>query len=148
MVTETIEHALPAASRLISLGPGAASSVDDIAPDFKRVLYALSELQSRADSMTSVIMSKMSIEDTRRGLAESHSLARLTWLATIFIPLSWVTGLFSMTDDLATMKDTFGWYFAAALPLTTFCLAFAWAASRGWFGFQAFRTRRIHVASR
>jgi hypothetical protein len=147
MVTETIEHALPAASRLTALGPGAASSVDDIAPDFKRIFYALSELQSRADNMTSVIMSKMSIEDTRRGLTESHSLARLTWLATIFIPLSWVTGLFSMTDDLATMKETFGWYFAAALPLTAFCLVFAWSASNGWFGLGAFKRQRTQVAS-
>ena len=141
MVTETLEHALPAASRLTSSGT-ARSPVDHIAPDFKRILYILNELQSRADSNVQLIMSKMSIEDTRRGLTESHSLARLTWLATIFIPLSWVTGLFSMTDDLATMKATFGWYFAAALPLTALCLAVAWTASKGWFGFQAIMRRR------
>lgn len=129
MVTETLEQALPAAARLTSLSlPHDNAENDafaDIIADYRRVLNALNELQARVDRLTSVVTSEISIEDSRRGLQENHNLARLTWLATTFIPLTFVSGLFSMQNDISTMKTTFGWYFAAALPLTLIILVVA-----------------------
>jgi len=122
MVTETLEQALPAAARLSSVAqPGTSAQNDgfqDIAAEYQRVLSALNELQARTDRLTSVVTSEMSIEDSRRGLQENHNLARLTWLATIFIPLTFVSGLFSMQNELPALKTTFGWYFCTAIPLT------------------------------
>jgi Mg2+ and Co2+ transporter CorA len=131
MVSETIDQALPAAIRLAEASKD-ESAVDDILPDFKRVRTALNELQSRVDRLTDVVASEISTEDSRRGLEENHNLARLTWLATTFIPLTYVTGFFSMTDDIASLKETYGWYFAIAIPLSLITMVIAGGVGKGW----------------
>lgn len=94
------------------------SSTNNIIADFKRVLNQMNELQGRTDRITSVLMAAISIEDSRH-------VAGLTWLATVFIPLSFIAGLFSMQPDITTLSYTFGWYFAAAVPLTAIALVLA-----------------------
>ncbi|KAF2653757.1 hypothetical protein K491DRAFT_602203 [Lophiostoma macrostomum CBS 122681] len=135
MVTEILEQDLPIAARLTSPAqmqnvPG--GNMDDILPDFERIMKSLNELQDRVDRLSSIVTSEISIEDSRHSLEENHNLARLTWLATTFIPLSFVTGLFSMTDDLGSMAATFGWYFLAAVPLTIICMIVAARVGKSW----------------
>lgn len=112
MVTDTLEQALPAAARLAT-----SSDLRHITADFQRILRILNEHQFHLDRLTSFMTSDISIEEARRGQQENKNLARLSWPTTIFLPLTFVSGLFSMQGDLATLKSTFGWYFAAALPL-------------------------------
>jgi Mg2+ and Co2+ transporter CorA len=112
MVTETLEQALPAAARLTSRQPLTRTVVpqpsspmdrksiitdlnfdevvgyEDIIPDFKRILAAINDLQDRVDRLTDIVTAEISIEDTKRSLVETHNSARLTWLATVFVPLS------------------------------------------------------------
>lgn len=167
MVTETLDHALPAAARLTSpLHPlphantampnspftpttpllssarslltdtfvinfDDVSGFEDILPDFRRVLAAVNELQERVDRLTGIVTSEISIEDSRRGLEENHNMARLTWLATIFIPLTFISGLYSMNEDIVELKATYGWYFATAVPFTLIVMAVGWVAGGG-----------------
>jgi Mg2+ and Co2+ transporter CorA len=133
MVSETLDHALPAAKRLTAPPQGEDNPLDDIRPDFKHVSAKLDELQERVDRLTAVVASEISTEDSRRGLQENHNLAKLTWLATTFIPLSFVTGFFSMTGDIAGLKSTYGWYFVTAIPLTLIVMVIAGGVGRGWF---------------
>jgi Mg2+ and Co2+ transporter CorA len=88
------------------------------------------ELQSRTDRLTSVVITAISMEDSRRGPRESRNVSRLTWLAFVFIPLSSLTGVFSMQSDITTLRFTFAWYFASAVPVTPFTLSVALALSR------------------
>ena len=155
MIKETLEHALPAAARLTkpcsqpNIAPASPLSVkstlsnkfiidfdnlegfEDIVPDFKRVLAAVNELQERVDRLTSIVTSEISIEDSRRGLEENHNMARITWLATIFIPLTFVSGLYSMNESVAALKTTYGWYFLTAVPFTLIVMAIGWIAGGG-----------------
>lgn len=159
MVKETLEHALPAAARLttrapdpnasglptspVSISPKSPFSDDlvinfdkvdgfeDIVPDFRRILAAINELQERVDRLTGIVTSEISIEDSRRGLEENHNMARLTWLATIFIPMTFISGLYSMNESVADLKDTYGWYFLTALPFTLIVMAIGWVAGGG-----------------
>ncbi|KAF2272729.1 uncharacterized protein EI97DRAFT_385072 [Westerdykella ornata] len=133
MIKDTIDQAIPSAERLTATSKGGSISVNDILPDYERVHALLNELQERVDRLTTVVASEISTEDSRRGLQENHNLARLTWLATTFIPLSFVSGFFSMTDSLSGMKETFGWYFCVAVPLTIFVMVVAGGVGRGWF---------------
>jgi Mg2+ and Co2+ transporter CorA len=133
MIGETIDQALPAASRLTSSQKGEENAMDAILPDFKRVRSSLNELQNRVDRLTEVVASEISTEDSRRGLEENHNLARLTWLATTFIPLSFVTGFFSMTPEIAELRVTYGWYFVVAVPLTLVVMVIAGGVGQGWF---------------
>jgi len=104
---------------------------DDIVPDFRRVLAAVNELQERVDRLTSVVTSEISIEDSRRGLVENHNMARITWLATIFIPLTFISGLYSMNESVAALRTTYGWYFLTAIPFTLIVMAIGWVAGGG-----------------
>lgn len=74
---------------------------------------------------------------SRQSLAESRNHVRLTWLATVFIPLTFVTGFFSMNEDLGALSGISKTYFEAAVPIAVgsllialrgrdFVLGYAW----------------------
>jgi hypothetical protein len=139
MVEETLEEAVPTAARLtFEITPSPPDDTfEDIVVDFKRVLRTLTQLQSRVDRLQELGTAKMQLTAARQSLAESHDLARLTWLATIFIPLTFMSGLFSMTEDIGSMRGTFKTYFAAAVPVAVVSLVVArWgSAVVRWVGY-------------
>jgi hypothetical protein len=149
MVIDTLEQGLPAAARLTSRRPGASTTnsasspmdrrsimtelnfdelkgYEDIVPDFKRVLAAINDLQERVDRLTDIVVAEISIQDTQRSLIEAHNSARLTWLATIFVPLSLISSVYSMTEDISTLKHTVKWYFVTAIPTTVIVMGLVW----------------------
>jgi hypothetical protein len=93
--------------------------------DFTRALSSMEEYQKRIDRLTSVVTAIISIEDSRRGQDDNRNVARLTWLATFFIPLGYMASLFSMQSDISTLKDTYRLYFETALPLAAGTLGVA-----------------------
>jgi Mg2+ and Co2+ transporter CorA len=115
-------HALPCGCSRTDFG--------DTNADLENILRQITELQSRTDRLTSVVTATIAMEDARRGLRESGNVRRLTWLAFVFIPLSFLTGLFSMQSDITTLSLTFAWYFAAAVPVTALTLTIALSMSR------------------
>jgi len=85
--------------------------------DFTRALSYMEEYQQRINNLTQYATAMTSICDSRRSQDDNRNIARLTWLATFFIPLSFVASLFSMQNDLSTLRETYKIYFAVALPL-------------------------------
>lgn len=140
MVEETLEQSIPAAARLTALGTKNDEEAEvfaDVREDFERVKRLLKEQQDRVGRLSDHIDSELSIQNANQSLEENHSLARLSWLATIFIPATFITGLFSMTEDLAAQEDTFKVYFAVALPTTAFIMLFVWFLnSKYWKGWR------------
>ena len=65
----------------------------------------------------SVATSLIQAIDSRRSLTETINISRLTYLALSFIPLTFVSGLFSMNDNIAPGGKLFGLYFAVSIPL-------------------------------
>lgn len=159
MVKDTLEHALPTAARLaplpsatnfttpispvstysnrsvvtdvsVVLQDDVSGSYEDITPDFLSLLTTIETLQARVDRLTDIVTSEINIEDSRRGLKENHNMARLTWLATIFIPFSFISSFYSMNEDIASMKNTYGWFFVTAVPFTLVVMAIGWRVGR------------------
>jgi hypothetical protein len=64
--------------------------------DYEHLTAMVDTYGNRMASMTPVVTSLVQIADTRRSLKEAENVTRLTNLALFFIPLSFVTGLFSM----------------------------------------------------
>jgi Mg2+ and Co2+ transporter CorA len=93
--------------------------------DYVRVLGLMEEYQQRIDRLTSVVTAIISISDSQRSREDNKNVARLTWLATFFIPLGFIASIFSMTDDISSIGQTIKWYFAAALPLAILSLGIA-----------------------
>lgn len=137
MVNEALEQALPVAARLTTpngLDNTKTEAFEDVKPDFNRILKALKELQDRVDRLTNVVTSEITIVDSKQSIEDNHNLARLTWLATTFIPLSFVSAFFSMNEDVAALKFTYGWFFLAAIPFTALVMLIARLAGGGAWG--------------
>ena len=67
----------------------------------------------------SVITSLVQAIDSRRLLIETINISRLTYLALSFIPLMFVSGLFSIINNIAPGGRIFELYFAVSIPLFT-----------------------------
>jgi hypothetical protein len=93
--------------------------------DFIRIHAYMADHQQHIDRLTNVVTSVISIYERRRGIEDSRNVTRLTWLATFFIPLSFVATLFAMQEDIGSIRQTIKWYFAAALPLAFLSLGLA-----------------------
>ena len=60
--------------------------------DFQIILEDIDTIQSRIERIVAVASSSQAIEEGRRAMEQNNNVARLTCLATIFIPLSFVSG--------------------------------------------------------
>lgn len=65
--------------------------------------------------MVPVVTSVLQIADTRRSLKEAANITRLTNLALLFVPLSFVASLLSMNGGVT--RHDLAIYFAIAIPL-------------------------------
>ena len=90
--------------------------------DFEYLLSNLDDLHSRAERMMSVVTAVLSIEESQKALQQNRSLGRLTYLAAIFVPLSFISSFFSMNEDITRLDKTFWIYFVIALPVTSVAL--------------------------
>ncbi|KAI0475732.1 hypothetical protein GGR56DRAFT_433007 [Xylariaceae sp. FL0804] len=68
-------------------------------------------------AMVPNIISMAQIFESRRSLEESLNIKRLPIIAMLFIPLSYVAALFSMTDHYAPGGNDFWVYIVVALPV-------------------------------
>ncbi|KAH6629857.1 hypothetical protein C7974DRAFT_413610 [Boeremia exigua] len=130
MITETLDQAIPVAVHLTS---GVMNDFDETRLEFDRILRIVDDLQVRVERLTAEINAAASLEDARRSGQENHSLARLTWLASIFIPLTFVTGLFSMNEDIAALATTYKWFFATGIPFTVILAALGVILKSSWW---------------
>jgi Mg2+ and Co2+ transporter CorA len=107
------------------VGDNKDHSILTMRDDYVRVLGLMEEYQQRIDRLTSVVTAIISIADSQRSREDNKNVARLTWLATFFIPLGFIASIFSMTDDITSIGQTIKWYIAAALPLAILSLGIA-----------------------
>ncbi|CAF9936272.1 MAG: hypothetical protein HETSPECPRED_010286 [Heterodermia speciosa] len=90
--------------------------------DFEILLSNLDDLHHRAERMMSVVTAVLSIEESQKALQQNRSLGRLTYLAALFVPLSFISSFFSMNEDITRLGKTFWIYLAVALPVTVTAL--------------------------
>ncbi|KAK7747517.1 hypothetical protein SLS53_001772 [Cytospora paraplurivora] len=76
-----------------------AECVNAYKSDFSLVLSYMEEYQERIDRLTNVVTAVINMQDSRRGFKDNRNLQWLTWLATFFIPLSFVATMLSMSSD-------------------------------------------------
>ncbi|KAJ4253405.1 hypothetical protein NW762_010562 [Fusarium torreyae] len=94
------------------------TSHSNLQQDFYAIETMIDELQQRIDKIVAVITAIISIEESRRAITQNQHIGRLTYLAMIFAPLSFISSFFSMATDLTALRDTFWVYFCFALPIS------------------------------
>jgi len=68
------------------------------------------------------VSTSISITENKKAIELNRTATRLTYLAVIFVPLTWVSGLLSMQSDLQSLGTIIWQYAAIAFPLTLFAL--------------------------
>lgn len=97
--------------------------LDCLCEDLELILHKIQDTGRRLESTLPILMTSVQIADTRRTYAEQADIKRLTILALIFVPLTFIASLFSMNMEPGS-KD-FWVYFVVAIPVTILVVVIA-----------------------
>ncbi|KAL7622951.1 hypothetical protein AAE478_006630 [Parahypoxylon ruwenzoriense] len=92
--------------------------VAELRKDFAIVAGHIDDLLSRSERIAAVATAVTAIEESRRAIEQNKALGRLTYLAVIFAPLSFVSSFFSMTSNVSDLSQTYYVYFCVAIPIS------------------------------
>lgn len=111
---------------------------DVLLDDYTYVAERIDAYAHRLESMLPIVTSMVQVVDSRRSFAEIANVSRLTYLALIFIPLTFTSGLFSMNAENAPGGERFWVYFVVAVPMTMTVFLLAQPATRDLRGLYAY----------
>lgn len=83
--------------------------------------HTISKLQNYGHSMEQVVplaTGMVQLLDARESARQAANVTALTYIALVFVPLSWVAGLFSMSDLFLPGGEKFWVYTSTAFPLS------------------------------
>lgn len=102
-------------------------------PDYQRVLRdaerqvsMLAQKMSYRASMASLRESQMAIKQAKTGIQQNERVKRLTQLAFIFIPLSFVTSLFGMNVTALGTGSATVWMVVVSISITYVVIILVW----------------------
>lgn len=109
-------------------GPGKSHlpQWQDALANFEDLEKRYKVLEAKIDKIMSVLTAVISIEETKKQMANARDVSRITYLAFIYIPFSFAAALLSMNEDFPTGQATVYWvFFVIAVPITAFSLLLA-----------------------
>lgn len=92
----------------------------------KDITYIMDQIKQNGqmlESMIPIMTSIVQLMDSRRSMIETIFVKRLTYIALVFLPLSFVATLFSMSEPFSVAGSGFWIYIVTAIPLLLFVLA-------------------------
>ena len=98
--------------------------LEEFRQDFVNLLSQMEVLADRVDKLMSVVTFMMTISESKKSLQQDQSLTRLTIFGVMFGPLTFISSLLSMNDDVTKLKNTIWVYFSSAASMTVFILLF------------------------
>ncbi|KAI1840247.1 hypothetical protein JX266_013558 [Neoarthrinium moseri] len=123
-------------SQLVVSPDGKGKWQSDIWRDFISLLTKVDSLQSRADRIMGLANAVMSVEETRRMQMEGRNMSRITYLAFVFVPMTFVSSFLSMNNELSSRSiSVYVVFFSVAAPMTLIALVVAanWNAVSVWW---------------
>jgi hypothetical protein len=99
--------------------------------DCEHIAAEINSFGRRLEALTPVVTSFIMIVESRRSFLETTNVSRLTYLALVFVPLTFVSSLFSMAGDTAPGAKDFWVYFAVAIPVLALVFLIARPPNRG-----------------
>ena len=105
--------------RFIRTRSGNSSTEDwkDLLEDYEFLATEVANYGEKLEAMVPLVTSAAALIGSRKALTETTNVTRLTALAVVFIPLSYVAALFSMAGAFAPGGNLFWVYFVTAVPL-------------------------------
>ncbi|KAF2676243.1 hypothetical protein K458DRAFT_322414 [Lentithecium fluviatile CBS 122367] len=106
--------------------------------DFKELLARTDRLIKRCASGMEAVMNRAMIAESKRAISQAKKIEQLTWLATFYIPLSFMTSFFGMNlGNVGKGQLPLWMWFASAIPVTM--LSFAAIRLLAWYLNQGVR---------
>ncbi|KAL8881215.1 MAG: hypothetical protein Q9198_001537 [Flavoplaca austrocitrina] len=105
--------------------------------DFVSVLTKINSLQLKTDNIMALAIATTSAEESKRTQVESRNLSRITYLAFVFVPMSFVSSFLSMSNDLSSRSfAVYAVFFSVAIPMTLIAVVIAvnWNNISVWWG--------------
>lgn len=82
------------------------------------------------EALNPIMTSLVQLIDSHKSISQSEDIKRLTYIAIAFIPLSYITGIFSMSDQYSPGGESFWVYWVTALPVAVLIMGFLAVESR------------------
>lgn len=99
--------------------------------NIRHLLRRHEEVQSRADKIITVLTAVISIEESRKAITQTRDVTRITYLAFLFVPMSFVASFLSMNNNFPDGNSKVYWvYFVIALPLSGIAMLSAYFWTR------------------
>lgn len=101
----------------------------------KEIEHVQSELEDFAKALENILpvaTSMVQILDARYSSLHAANTTRLAYIALVFVPLSWVASLFSMSEGYGPGGEQFWQYFAIAGPLALLTVLVSETFRVGW----------------
>ena len=111
--------------------------------DYEHIAFGIDTYSRRLEALVSIATSLIQAIDSRRSLTETRNISRLTYLALSFIPLTFVSGLFSMNNTIESGGQGFGLYFAVSIPLCIPVFLIVHPSDPGVIAVRIWRSRAI-----
>ena len=94
------------------------TDTESLIHDFEYIANTVEDFGRRLESTLPVVTSLVLIIDSRRSFDETANVGRLTIMALVFVPLTYISSLFSMSEKLGPGGSMFWLYFLVAIPVT------------------------------
>ncbi|KAL9044712.1 MAG: hypothetical protein Q9214_002168 [Letrouitia sp. 1 TL-2023] len=107
------------------LSPNAPKLWTGIISDFRTLHTRFSNLALRADKILNIATAITSVQENKRAIEQSQRLTLITYLAFIFIPLSFVSSFLSMNGDFSSQRKAYPTFFEVGLPMCLLALGAA-----------------------
>ncbi|KAF3115782.1 hypothetical protein TWF706_005882 [Orbilia oligospora] len=91
--------------------------------DFEHLRDLANQFSRTAGDAITIEMSRISISESKRALAQAQRIEKLTLLAYAFLPMSLISSVFGMNvTALTTPNPSIGYFFATVVPVTILSL--------------------------
>ncbi|KAM5349368.1 hypothetical protein ACJ41O_005873 [Fusarium nematophilum] len=97
--------------------PREGTSWEDVISDYQFIYSMYNDLRARVAALNGSITALAGMAGNRHALREAKSAKALTVVGLVFIPLAYVSSLFSMADDYMPGARLFWVYFAVSVPM-------------------------------
>lgn len=111
------------------------TSIRALQRDVQRAERRMGEVRQKLERLQEMANSSIAIEESRRAIGESREnqgTARLTRLATIFLPLNFATSFLSMSSDFSIHNNTFKLFFIISTIVMVVISGWLSWINRGW----------------
>jgi hypothetical protein len=110
--------------------PSKSSTVDSapyrtLLQDYRHLSTQIEHYSRALELILPVAATIIQLKDTRRAITEAVNVRYLTYIALVFMPLTFVSSLFSMQEGFLPGQESFKIYIALALPLVIIVLVFS-----------------------